>query len=148
MMSRSLDTSAVLHTNFIGSVTTVEILCLAMEFYILISLHAFIWNNTINKFTRLPLSEDNTYLMEYINENDIVHRDMNTDSHQQIEEPEGHRGSESDRLVTSGSFIESSVASGTVIGHIGTSIHMVPEIRRRNSISSKFEVYSFVIFAS
>ena len=71
-MSRSSDTSAVLHTNFIGSVTTVEILCLAMEFYILISLHAFIWNNTINKFTRLPLSEDNTYLMEYINENDIV----------------------------------------------------------------------------
>ena len=30
--------------------------------------------------------------MEYLHENDIVHRDMHTDSHQLIEEPEGHRG--------------------------------------------------------
>ena len=46
-----------------------------------------------------------TYLMEYLHENDIVHRDVNTDNHQLIEEPEGHRGRESDGLVTSVSFI-------------------------------------------
>ena len=83
--------------------------------------------------------------MEYLHENDIVHRDMNTDSHQLIEEPEGHRGRESDRLVTSGTFTESSAASGTDIRRIGTPIDMVLEIRRMNSISSKFEVYGFAI---
>ncbi|ENY63810.1 protein kinase, putative [Entamoeba histolytica HM-1:IMSS-A] len=105
--------------NYIGSVVTPDTLCLVTEFCPLGSLRKFMKTNTMNDLLKIRFCQDISRGMEYLHQNDIVHRDLKTDNVLVVSNnPFDPVTAKVTDFGTSRSFIESSQKLG--IQHIGT----------------------------
>ncbi|ELP93074.1 serine-threonine protein kinase, putative [Entamoeba invadens IP1] len=137
--------------NYIGSVTTTEILCLVTEYCPLGSLRKFMRNSPTDMTTHLKIRfcQDIARGMEYLHQNDIVHRDLKTDNVLVVSKnPYDPVTAKVTDFGTSRSFIESSQKLG--IQHIGTPMYMAPEMTLHKDevteqMTLKSDVYSFSI---
>ncbi|ELP88389.1 serine-threonine protein kinase, putative [Entamoeba invadens IP1] len=130
--------------NFIGSVITPDTLCLVTEFCQLGSLRKFMQTNPISDFLKVRFCQDVARGMEYLHENDILHRDLKTDNILVYSKnPHDPTTTKISDFGTSRSFIESS--SKIALQQIGTPVYMAPEISRKDQMTLKSDVFSFAI---
>ncbi|EMD47128.1 protein kinase domain containing protein [Entamoeba histolytica KU27] len=135
--------------NYIGSVVTPDTLCLVTEFCPLGSLRKFMKTNTMNDLLKIRFCQDISRGMEYLHQNDIVHRDLKTDNVLVVSNnPFDPVTAKVTDFGTSRSFIESSQKLG--IQHIGTPVYMAPEMTLQKDevneqMTLKSDVYSFAI---
>ncbi|EDR23274.1 serine-threonine protein kinase, putative [Entamoeba dispar SAW760] len=130
--------------NFIGSVVTADTLCLVTEFCPLGSLRKFMKTNPLSDFLKVRFCQDIARGMEYLHQNDILHRDLKTDNVLVYSKnPHDPITAKVTDFGTSRSFIES---SGKIeLQNIGTPVYMAPEISRKDQMTLKSDVYSFAI---
>ncbi|KAL7716442.1 Serine-threonine protein kinase [Entamoeba marina] len=135
--------------NYIGSVVTPDTLCLITEFCHLGSLRKYMKTNALSNHLKIRFCQDVARGMEYLHNNDIVHRDLKTDNVLVVSKnPFDPVTAKVTDFGTSRSFIESSHKLG--IQHIGTPVYMAPEMTlQKDEISEqmtlKSDVYSFAI---
>ncbi|ELP88967.1 serine-threonine protein kinase, putative [Entamoeba invadens IP1] len=130
--------------NYIGSVMTGDTLCLVTEFCPLGSLRKYMKSNAIPELLKLRFCQDIARGMEYLHENDILHRDLKTDNVLMISKnPHDPITAKVTDFGTSRSFIESS--GKKLLQGIGTPVYMAPEISRKDQMTLKSDVYSFAI---
>ncbi|GAB1227986.1 hypothetical protein ENUP19_0367G0019 [Entamoeba nuttalli] len=130
--------------NFIGSVTTPDTLCLVTEFCPLGSLRKFMKTNPLTDILKVRFCQDIARGMEYLHQNDILHRDLKTDNVLVYSKnPHDPITAKVTDFGTSRSFIESS--GKIALQNIGTPVYMAPEISRKDQMTLKSDVYSFAI---
>ncbi|ELP90695.1 serine-threonine protein kinase, putative [Entamoeba invadens IP1] len=130
--------------NFIGCVITQDTLCLVTEFCQLGSLRKFMQTNPISDYLKVRFCQDVAKGMEYLHENDILHRDLKTDNILVYSKnPHDPTTTKISDFGTSRSFIESS--SKIALQNIGTPVYMAPEISRKDQMTLKSDVFSFAI---
>ncbi|EAL46614.1 protein tyrosine kinase domain-containing protein [Entamoeba histolytica] len=130
--------------NFIGSVVTADTLCLVTEFCPLGSLRKFMKTNPMSDLLKVRFCQDIARGMEYLHQNDILHRDLKTDNVLVYSKnPHDPITAKVTDFGTSRSFIESS--NTIALQNIGTPVYMAPEISRKDQMTLKSDVYSFAI---
>ncbi|EDR29389.1 serine-threonine protein kinase, putative [Entamoeba dispar SAW760] len=130
--------------NFIGSVATADTLCLVTEFCPLGSLRKFMKTNSMSELLKIRFCQDIARGMEYLHQNDILHRDLKTDNVLVYSKnPSDPITAKVTDFGTSRSFIESS--NSVALQNIGTPVYMAPEITRKDQMTLKSDVYSFAI---
>ncbi|GAB1225178.1 hypothetical protein ENUP19_0246G0002 [Entamoeba nuttalli] len=130
--------------NFIGSVATADTLCLVTEFCPLGSLRKFMKTNSMSELLKIRFCQDIARGMEYLHQNDILHRDLKTDNVLVYSKnPSDPITAKVTDFGTSRSFIESS--NSIALQNIGTPVYMAPEITRKDQMTLKSDVYSFAI---
>ncbi|BFU24266.1 protein kinase domain containing protein [Entamoeba histolytica HM-3:IMSS] len=130
--------------NFIGSVVSSDTLCLVTEFCPLGSLRKYMKTNAMSEFLKVRFCQDIARGMEYLHENDIVHRDLKTDNILVYSNnPHDAVTIKVTDFGTSRSFIESS--GNIALQNIGTPMYMAPEIFQSEQMTLKSDVFSFAI---
>ncbi|ELP93878.1 serine-threonine protein kinase, putative [Entamoeba invadens IP1] len=130
--------------NFIGSVVTTDTLCLVTEFCPLGSLRKFMKTNALTDLLKIRFCQDIARGMEYLHQNDILHRDLKTDNVLVYSKnPHDPITAKVTDFGTSRSFIESS--GKIALQQIGTPVYMAPEISRKDQMTLKSDVFSFAI---
>ncbi|EDR29365.1 serine-threonine protein kinase, putative [Entamoeba dispar SAW760] len=130
--------------NFIGSVVSSDTLCLVTEFCPLGSLRKYMKTNPMSEFLKTRFCQDIARGMEYLHENDIVHRDLKTDNILVYSNnPHDAVTIKVTDFGTSRSFIESS--GNIALQNIGTPMYMAPEIFQLEQMTLKSDVFSFAI---
>ena len=130
--------------NFIGCVIAEDTLCLVTEFCQLGSLRKFMKTNAMVDQLKVRFCEDIAKGMEYLHENDILHRDLKTDNVLVYSKnPNDPVTAKVTDFGTSRSFIDSS--RKIALQNIGTPVYMAPEINRKDQMTLKSDVYSFAI---
>ena len=130
--------------NFIGSVVEGERMCLVTEFCPLGSLRKHMKKYNLSETMKIRICQDIARGMEYLHENDVIHRDLKTDNVLMIS------NNPNDSIVckvtdfgTARSFIES---SKTITMHkIGTPVYMAPEVIKKQQMTFKCDVFSFAV---
>ncbi|KAL7720151.1 Serine-threonine protein kinase [Entamoeba marina] len=130
--------------NYIGSVITSDTLCLVTEFCPLGSLRKYMKTNAFSDFLQLRFCQDIARGMEYLHQNDILHRDLKTDNVLVYSSnPFDPITAKVTDFGTSRSFIESS--GKIALQNIGTPMYMAPEIFQSEQMTLKSDIFSFSI---
>ncbi|KAL7714997.1 Protein tyrosine kinase domain containing protein [Entamoeba marina] len=130
--------------NFIGSVVTADTLCLVTEFCPLGSLRKYMKTNSLTDLLKVRFCQDIARGMEYLHQNDILHRDLKTDNVLVYSKnPYDPVTAKVTDFGTSRSFIESS--GKIALQNIGTPVYMAPEISRKDQMTLKSDIFSFAI---
>ncbi|KAL7713493.1 Serine-threonine protein kinase [Entamoeba marina] len=130
--------------NFIGSVVTADTLCLVTEFCPLGSLRKYMKTNAMTDILKVRFCQDIARGMEYLHQNDILHRDLKTDNVLVYSKnPHDPITAKVTDFGTSRSFIESS--GKIALQNIGTPVYMAPEISRKDQMTLKSDIFSFAV---